>query len=136
MAVEIAPLQLYSSALIFAPEFIREIFQGSNGTSQLRCAVDGSIFPSLTATDANGNLACQNQRVTPSTLTSMNNLAYLSQSQGKCDEAEPVLQQTLALREKVLGKGHPDTIDSMNSLTSLQCKNRGNEIPEVRLDFY
>lgn len=49
----------------------------------------------------------------------MNNLAALLESQGKCDEAEPIFQQTLLLREKVLGKEHPDTLASMNNLASL-----------------
>jgi Flp pilus assembly protein TadD len=44
----------------------------------------------------------------PSTLTSMNNLAFLLDSQGKYDEAETIYQQTLLLSEKVLGKEHPD----------------------------
>jgi tetratricopeptide (TPR) repeat protein len=49
----------------------------------------------------------------------MNNLASLLQSQGKSDEAEPMYRQALALREKVLGKEHPDTLTSMNNLAGL-----------------
>src|SRR5579871_297849 len=35
------------------------------------------------------------------------------------DEAEPLYRQTLVLREKALGKEHPDTLSSMNSLAIL-----------------
>ena len=40
----------------------------------------------------------------PDTLVSMNNLAFLYQSQGRYAEAEPLYQQALQLREKVLEK--------------------------------
>ena len=55
----------------------------------------------------------------PDTLVSMNNLAFLYQSQGRYAEAEPLYQQALQLREKVLGKEHPDTITSVNNLAVL-----------------
>ncbi len=41
-------------------------------------------------------------------LTSMNNLAETLSRQGKYVEAEQMHQQTLALREKVLGPKHAD----------------------------
>ena len=53
-----------------------------------------------------------------STLTSMNDLAGLLDSQGMYDEANPMYQETLALREKVLGKGHSITLTNMNNLAS------------------
>jgi hypothetical protein len=56
----------------------------------------------------------------PDTLTSMNNLAFLLQSQGKYDEAEPISRQILALMEKVLGKEHPDTGRSEGSSQSFR----------------
>ena len=46
----------------------------------------------------------------------MNNLAIVLNSQGKYEEAEQMHRQTLALRETVLGREHPDTLDSMNNL--------------------
>ncbi|GKT52039.1 kinesin light chain [Colletotrichum spaethianum] len=46
----------------------------------------------------------------PSTLTSMNNLAHVLDSQGKYDEAEQIHRQTLELREKVLGPQYPSTL--------------------------
>jgi hypothetical protein len=49
----------------------------------------------------------------------MNNLAVLLKSQGKYKAAEPLYQETLRLREKVLGKEHPDTLTSINNLTLL-----------------
>jgi tetratricopeptide (TPR) repeat protein len=41
------------------------------------------------------------------------------ESQGKYNEAEPIYRETLALREKVYGKEHPDTFGSMNNLARL-----------------
>ena len=52
----------------------------------------------------------------PDTLTSMNNLAGLLESQGKYNAAELLYRETLQLREKVLGKEHPDTLQSINNL--------------------
>ncbi len=49
-------------------------------------------------------------------LASMNNLAEVLSSQGKYKEAEEMHGQALALRERVLGKEHPDTLLSMNNL--------------------
>ena len=46
----------------------------------------------------------------------MNYLAIVHGSQGKYDEAEKLPRQTLKLREKLLGKEHPNTLDSMNYL--------------------
>ncbi len=38
---------------------------------------------------------------------SLNNLASLYHSQGRYDEAEPLYQRSLAIREKALGENHP-----------------------------
>jgi tetratricopeptide (TPR) repeat protein/nucleoside phosphorylase len=43
---------------------------------------------------------------------------------GKYQEAEQMHRQTLELKEKVLGKEHPDTLDTMNNL-ALVLDNRG-----------
>ncbi|ENH99077.1 hypothetical protein COCC4DRAFT_28753 [Bipolaris maydis ATCC 48331] len=53
------------------------------------------------------------------TLTSMNNLALVLNSQGKCKEAKAINQQTLARYEKVLGTEHPSTLTSMNNLAGV-----------------
>ena len=50
------------------------------------------------------------------TLTSMNNLALVLNSQGKYEEAEAMHRETVATREKVLGREHPDTLTSMSNL--------------------
>jgi hypothetical protein len=42
----------------------------------------------------------------PSTLTSMNNLTLVLSNQGKYEEAEEMLRQSLGLSETVLGKEH------------------------------
>ena len=52
------------------------------------------------------------------TLSSMNNLAVLYESQGKYDQAEPLLVECLELR-KAIGVSHPDTLVSMNNLAGL-----------------
>jgi tetratricopeptide (TPR) repeat protein len=58
----------------------------------------------------------------PDTLTSMNNLASVLNSQGKYEEAEAMNRQTLATREKVLGREHPDTLTSVYCLAYLLAK--------------
>ena len=55
----------------------------------------------------------------PDTLQSINNLAGLYASQGRTEEAEPLLRETLQLRREVLGSRHPDTLQSMNTLAFL-----------------
>ena len=44
-------------------------------------------------------------------------LAY--ELRGKYDAAEPLYRETLELSEKVLGKEHPNTLQSMNNLALL-----------------
>ena len=46
----------------------------------------------------------------------MNNLAEVLNNQGKYEEAEKIHRQTLALKETVLGKKHPDTLASVYCL--------------------
>ncbi len=53
------------------------------------------------------------------TLSLMNNLALLYESQGRYGEAAPLCKEALQLRKKVLGKEHPDTLISMNNLAEL-----------------
>ncbi|RYP17412.1 hypothetical protein DL765_004542 [Monosporascus sp. GIB2] len=55
----------------------------------------------------------------PDTLSSMNELAFLLQSQGKHEEAEQMYRRTLELREAALGRKHPDTFTSMNNLAGV-----------------
>lgn len=55
----------------------------------------------------------------PDTLTSMNNLALVLDSQGKYEEAEQMHRETLGLCEKVLGREHPSTLSSMNNLANV-----------------
>jgi tetratricopeptide (TPR) repeat protein len=53
------------------------------------------------------------------TLTSINNLAFFYQDQGRYSEAEPLLKKSLQIREKMLGREHPDTLTSIQSLALL-----------------
>ncbi len=56
---------------------------------------------------------------TPVMATVLNNLAELYHVQGKYAAAEPLYQQSLAIREKSLGKDHPDVAGSLNNLALL-----------------
>jgi tetratricopeptide (TPR) repeat protein len=69
----------------------------------------------------------------PYTLTSMNNLALVLDSQGKYEEAEAMHRQTLAMREKVLGCEHLNTLTSVYCLAYLLAKQR---MFEESLDLY
>ncbi len=51
--------------------------------------------------------------------TALNNLAELYRSQGKYEQAEPLYQRALAIREKQLGAEHPDTATNLNNLALL-----------------
>ncbi|MHC5821704.1 MAG: tetratricopeptide repeat protein, partial [Nostoc sp.] len=50
---------------------------------------------------------------------SLNNLAFLYDSQGRYSEAEPLYIQALALRRQLLGDEHPDVATSLNNLAGL-----------------
>ncbi|HET8948807.1 MAG TPA: tetratricopeptide repeat protein, partial [Candidatus Polarisedimenticolia bacterium] len=52
----------------------------------------------------------------------MNNLALAYQSQGRYDEAEALHLQTLAIRRRVLGPTHPDTLTSLYNLACVDAK--------------
>ena len=51
--------------------------------------------------------------------SSLNNLAYLYDSQGRYDKAEPLYEQALELRQRLLGENHPDVASSLNNLAGL-----------------
>jgi Tetratricopeptide repeat len=53
----------------------------------------------------------------PDTLASRNNLAIAYQAVGRAAEAIPLLEQTLAGRERELGPDHPDTLVSRHNLS-------------------
>ena len=76
---------------------------------------------------------------------SLNNLAFLYKSQGRYGEAEPLYQQALALRKKLLGHDHPRVADSLNNLaflywaqgdptSALNLLIQGLEVEEKNLD--
>jgi len=52
----------------------------------------------------------------PDMLTSMNNLAFTYQRQGRWKEAEELQVQVMEICKNVLGPEHPDTLASMNNL--------------------
>jgi hypothetical protein len=47
-----------------------------------------------------------------------NNLAIALQSQGRYGEAETLYRETLAVRQRVLGSEHPDTLGTVNNLAN------------------
>ncbi len=49
----------------------------------------------------------------------MSNLAFLYRALGHDDKAEPLLDHVLEARERVLGREHPDTLESVNNLAAL-----------------
>ena len=50
---------------------------------------------------------------------SLNNLAELYRNMGRFAEAEPLHKRSLAIREKQLGRDHPDVAQSLNNLAAL-----------------
>ena len=50
---------------------------------------------------------------------SLNNLALLYYSQGRYEQAEPLLVQALEMRKRILGEHHPDVANSLNNLAGL-----------------
>jgi tetratricopeptide (TPR) repeat protein len=51
--------------------------------------------------------------------SSLHQLAFLYDSQGKYNEAEPLYKRSLSIREKQLGENHPDVAHSLNNLAVL-----------------
>jgi tetratricopeptide (TPR) repeat protein len=60
----------------------------------------------------------------PSTAQGLNNLADLYDRQGRYEEAEPLFQQALTIREQVLGEAHPDTAQSVWRLAVISRRQR------------
>ena len=52
----------------------------------------------------------------PKAVRIMNQYGIWLQNRGQYTNAEPIFQRALAIRRKVLGKEHPDTLTSMNNL--------------------
>ncbi|KAK4181990.1 hypothetical protein QBC35DRAFT_479490, partial [Podospora australis] len=71
----------------------------------------------------------------PSTLTSMNNLALVLNSQGKYEEAEAMHRQALKLRTQVLDAEHPSTLISMNNLALVLDSQGKYEEAEAHLNI-
>jgi len=60
----------------------------------------------------------------PNVATSLNNLAYLYDSQGKYSEAEPLYLDALEMTKRLFTGDHPDVATSLNNLAYLY-KNQG-----------
>jgi hypothetical protein len=59
----------------------------------------------------------------PSTLTSMNNLAFTLKSQSRNDEAISIMEKCVQLRKQILGPQHPHTKTSLEALNEWQMEN-------------
>ena len=57
----------------------------------------------------------------PNVATSLNNLALLYKSQGRYDQAEPLLLQALNICERRLRVDHPDTVTVRKNLEALRA---------------
>ncbi|MEQ9014169.1 MAG: tetratricopeptide repeat protein, partial [Marinovum algicola] len=55
----------------------------------------------------------------PDIVTSLNNLAYLYQSQGRLAKAESFYQQALAMNQRLFVGNHPYMARSLNNLAHL-----------------
>ncbi|KAK3947443.1 hypothetical protein QBC32DRAFT_224161, partial [Pseudoneurospora amorphoporcata] len=53
----------------------------------------------------------------PSTLTSMANLAFTWNSQGRHEDALALMQDCVEARERVFGPEHPDTLSSLATVS-------------------
>jgi tetratricopeptide (TPR) repeat protein len=58
----------------------------------------------------------------PDTAQSLDNLAELYRAQGEYGKAEPLYERALAIFEKTLGKGHPNTKTVAASLAAVREK--------------
>ena len=56
----------------------------------------------------------------PSTLTSMNNLAFTWESQGRRAEAINLMEKCVDLRNRILGADHPATLSSSAACATWQ----------------
>ena len=66
----------------------------------------------------------------PYVATSLNNLAGLYKSQGRYDQAEPLLHRALEIYQQVLGDNHPNTLTVCENLAQLQA--RVSNSPEAK----
>ena len=58
----------------------------------------------------------------PSTLTSMNNLAFTWKDQGRDTEAVGLMRECVRLGQRILGANHPHFISSSNSLARWEAE--------------
>ena len=69
----------------------------------------------------------------PDVAQNLNNLAMLYDSQGLYEEAEPLYQRALAIREKALGPEHPNVATSLEDYADL-LRETNRESEAAKLD--
>ncbi len=65
--------------------------------------------------------------------TSLNNLAFLYDAQGKYAEADPLYKRALAIRENALGPEHPSVATSLENYADLLRKT-GRDAEATEMD--
>ncbi len=68
----------------------------------------------------------------PRLATSLNNLGFLYQAQGRYAEAEPLYQRALAIKEKALGPEHPSVATSLENYAAL-LRNTGRTTEAAKM---
>lgn len=63
------------------------------------------------------------------------NFQVLYGKRGKYKEAEPLCKRALEIREKVLGRDHPDVAKQLNNL-ALLCQNQVYIYAYIHIDIY
>ena len=72
----------------------------------------------------------------PRVVTSLNNLAFLYQVQGRYEDAESPYEQALSIAMKVLGPGHPNTRNLVQNLSALlRAQGRGEEAERLAREY-
>ncbi len=69
----------------------------------------------------------------PNVASSLNNLARLYHSQGNYEEAEPLYERALVIKEKVLGLEHPGLVGLLENYADL-LRNLGRTAEADRLE--
>jgi Tetratricopeptide repeat len=59
------------------------------------------------------------------TATSAHGVALLLQAEGRLEAAPPLFERALAIRERVLGPDHPDTVATRRALAELAAEGDG-----------
>ena len=102
-------------ALVIAGEARWEQYMDAGETAYQR----GDYEEAVRQTKAALKIATDFGGQDPRLASTFNNLAVIYQAEGRYDEAEPLNELALEIREKALGPEHPDVATSLNNLALL-----------------